>query len=987
MSVAISGKEDDANITPPFISRSTIDCTGHVGSLYDAILDKVLNRDIELWRQFVQSTSQPDCLVNKLETERNPNFLKLINMNPGQRLSITLQMIPTQNIALLANYRRSVNQYTRLLSYALTSQIEHISDDEFNRLRSKKRRISELLVTHLIVRVNHGIEAIVILHLPTDDKLAEQIDHVLEQNCRQLRENQLPTFSSDDKKVLESIGRVQIFSNVSALASIQSITEFYSHIHRIRYETNRHRPCSYDLCPIDYLFTVGNRSFIAFNEISPDESDCIEQYILRLLSEFEAMEFDINREYPNHQKYVTHLQDQIATDWLKLQQMRDQKIQQLRQWVNDIRQGGINSLTAHQIIDDDSAMELKIEFNQLFSKLLLRRDKEYFIRDQLPKEFQYRHVTSYNVSENDDDSTLEKKFVGDEKDIRILCSTDQLHEEQLSQWNTIHQELLTELEKNSNLRVIYMDFTDHTYKLTQFKVFPLKETVRDEKIMNVLLLGQTDVGKSTFINSLANYLQFNTFEEANSHQTTVLIPTSFVLDNNSNSERQQVKYDGLDTFSTEDHDHSGQSVTQHCRSYIFTILDDQKKERKLRLIDTPGYGDIRGLEQDEKNLREILLFINNLTHLHAICILIKSNAAELHIAFRPYLLHLLDFLGKNIRRNLLFCFTNTRTAFYTPGHMGRPVRKCLESFPVQGVQLTNNNTLCFDNEAFRYLLTKQGETERCKESWAQSSKEAKRFLYDILMTIQPYEIRTNHRSMKRAQVEIHLLIRPMLEVLRNLLRNVILDDTTFGTVTIELHPKVITDYAAICQQCEPELQECGEFYILSDRLHVFPNDCLTCSCPPSDHTLVHYQLEYQQNSKTSHRSTEEMQTLVKTLCDVSSVFGYFLNNVNNNPESDPVLSELEKIINEEESICVKRTSALFNPILVGELQSVKQRYQQLIVDMFNKKERPASLSTINKSIESINRIDMIKSQMDVIRKWQILMFKHNEFQVPTATSN
>ncbi|CAF3926690.1 unnamed protein product, partial [Rotaria sp. Silwood1] len=47
--------------------------------------------------------------------------------------------------------------------------------------------------------------------------------------------------------------------------------------------------------------------------------------------------------------------------------------------------------------------------------------------------------------------------------------------------------------------------------------------------INVLLLGHIGVGKSTFINGLANYLCYDTLEEAVNDQMQVIIPSAFFL--------------------------------------------------------------------------------------------------------------------------------------------------------------------------------------------------------------------------------------------------------------------------------------------------------------------------------------------------------------------------------------------------------------------------------------------------------------------------
>ncbi|CAF5162737.1 unnamed protein product, partial [Rotaria sp. Silwood1] len=178
---------------------------------------------------------------------------------------------------------------------------------------------------------------------------------------------------------------------------------------------------------------------------------------------------------------------------------------------------------------------------------------------------------------------------------------------------------MEEAKNNSSLHLIYADFSDCSFPLSTMMVFPsLKTTHEDiidqsssvlstvsfskpklptdqptstsmsiDKTINIVLLGETGVGKSTFINAFANYLTFASLKQVESSKPVVLIPVSFLMTVGDNFEEHIVKFGDIDDSNNEDFDHPGQSVTQHCKSYVFHLNGTDRK--KLRIIDTPGF--------------------------------------------------------------------------------------------------------------------------------------------------------------------------------------------------------------------------------------------------------------------------------------------------------------------------------------------------------------------------------------------------------------
>jgi energy-coupling factor transporter ATP-binding protein EcfA2 len=240
---------------------------------------------------------------------------------------------------------------------------------------------------------------------------------------------------------------------------------------------------------------------------------------------------------------------------------------------------------------------------------------------------------------------------------------------------------------------------DKSYRGT--RKAPLLPSSSSDEFINLLLIGESGVGKSTFINAFANYLKFDSLEQAQAGQPIVVIPVSFLMTVNDNFDEQLIKFGELDP--NENHTNIGQSVTQQCRAYVFQISPG----KKLRIIDTPGFGDTRGQNQDEMNMKMIFSFINQLTYINGICLLFKPNVGQLNLFLYSCFTQLFQFFGENIRDHLIFCFTNARSTFFAPGDTRPLLQSLFNSLPVKNIPLEKKNTFRFDSESFRYLVALQ----------------------------------------------------------------------------------------------------------------------------------------------------------------------------------------------------------------------------------------------------------------------------------------
>lgn len=284
-----------------------------------------------------------------------------------------------------------------------------------------------------------------------------------------------------------------------------------------------------------------------------------------------------------------------------------------------------------------------------------------------------------------------------------------------------------------------------------------------DKSLNILLLGETGVGKSTFINALANYLTFRTVDEACDGEMQSLIYLEFTTYTDVYEEKRIV-VGKVENDEIARRKEVGCSVTQKCKAYTFNV---GSTELPVRLIDTPGIGDTRGFDQDVVNMKGILSHLSEYDTLSAICILLKPNEERLTTSLKYCVVQLLTHLHKDATSNILFCFTNSRSTNFKVGGTLKLLRSLLSDAPQTAAIKFNASTMYyFDSEGFRFLAQVHNgirfsaeDANMMRLSWKQSTDEAMRLIGHVA-SLTPHNLQStlslNHVRDMLTTIEIPL---------------------------------------------------------------------------------------------------------------------------------------------------------------------------------------------------------------------------------------
>ena len=150
--------------------------------------------------------------------------------------------------------------------------------------------------------------------------------------------------------------------------------------------------------------------------------------------------------------------------------------------------------------------------------------------------------------------------------------------------------------------------------------------IPDKDICNVMVIGQTGVGKSTYLNSLVNEL---VGVEMNDDFRYVII--------------QDCVHSSTKSATTEVN--------------FYGIPKQGKMKKALRLIDVPGLGDTGGISKDQQNIANIKKKLSHIPTLNLIIYIFKATETRVTPEIRYVMDQVMGIFGRDLACNFLFVLT------------------------------------------------------------------------------------------------------------------------------------------------------------------------------------------------------------------------------------------------------------------------------------------------------------------------------------------
>ena len=150
----------------------------------------------------------------------------------------------------------------------------------------------------------------------------------------------------------------------------------------------------------------------------------------------------------------------------------------------------------------------------------------------------------------------------------------------------------------------------------------------------------------------------------------------------------------------------------------------------MGVIDTPGFGDSRGMNEDKWNVRKIIDTLKEEEYLNCVCLIINGRRSRMGATLRYVLTKIASILPREIVENVIVVFTNTAGPRYLSFNP-----KSLQ--PFFGREIEPERIFCIENPYCRFEKAKQ--LQEMLPSLKKSFEDTSRTLTEMSITMTHFQ--------------------------------------------------------------------------------------------------------------------------------------------------------------------------------------------------------------------------------------------------------
>ena len=227
----------------------------------------------------------------------------------------------------------------------------------------------------------------------------------------------------------------------------------------------------------------------------------------------------------------------------------------------------------------------------------------------------------------------------------------------------------------------------------------------------MLVIGETGSGKTSFLNLLCN--------------CGMIQALGLNFDANGIAQFRQFNEMKLE---------NAQSCQMESKTDGAKLYNVELGDLRVGVIDTPGFGDSRGMKVDEENVKKIIATLQGEDYVNCVCLIINGRNARTSVVLKYVLSEITAILPREILNNILVVFSNTADMLdlnFDPNELEKYFGQKIENF------------FCIENPYCRFEKAKQKQKqlpiEKIAKSLQKSFVDTAEVLHEMYVTMKDFK--------------------------------------------------------------------------------------------------------------------------------------------------------------------------------------------------------------------------------------------------------